>query len=86
MNKEIELDALVSNIEENSKFFYLIQPITKNMAIETMQTCFNWLAKFLKESVSALRELFDLLSEQDGSPTNDGIAIVVEKSIGEWNK
>lgn len=43
-------------------------------------------AKFLKESVSALRELFDLLSEQDGTSVNDGISIVVEKAIGEWNK
>ena len=44
-------------------------------------------AKFLKESVSALRELFDLLSEQDGNTTGDGnISIVVEKAIGEWNK
>ena len=43
-------------------------------------------AKFLKESVSALRELFDLLSEQDGVSTGEGISIVVEKAIGEWNK
>lgn len=43
-------------------------------------------AKFLKESVSALRELFDLLGEQDGASSGDGISIVVEKTIGEWNK
>ena len=43
-------------------------------------------AKFLKESVSALRELFDLLSEQDTTSSGDGISIVVEKAIGEWNK
>jgi hypothetical protein len=43
-------------------------------------------AKFLKESVSALKELFDLLSEQDCGVTNDTISIVVEKAIGEWNQ
>ena len=43
-------------------------------------------AKFLKESVSALKELFDLLSEQDSGVTNDTISIVVEKAIGEWNQ
>ena len=43
-------------------------------------------AKFLKESVSALRELFDLLSEQGGNSSGDGVSIVVEKVIGEWNK
>ena len=43
-------------------------------------------AKFLKESVSALKELFDLLSEQDAGVTNDTISIVVEKAIGEWNQ
>ena len=43
-------------------------------------------AKFLKESVSALKELFDLLSEQDLGVTNDTISIVVEKAIGEWNQ
>lgn len=43
-------------------------------------------AKFLKESVSALRELFELLGEQDGASSGDGISIVVEQAIGEWNK
>ncbi len=43
-------------------------------------------AKFLKESVSALRELFDLLNEQDVNTSGDGISIIVEKAIGEWNK
>lgn len=43
-------------------------------------------AKFLKESVSALRELFDLLSEQGEISSPDGISIKVEKAIGDWNK
>ncbi|MBE6747901.1 MAG: hypothetical protein E7557_01570 [Ruminococcaceae bacterium] len=43
-------------------------------------------AKFLKESVSALRELFDLLSEQGEIGTADGITIKFEKAIEDWNK
>ena len=43
-------------------------------------------AKFLKESVSALRELFDLLGEQGGASTSDGVTIKFEKAIEEWNK
>lgn len=43
-------------------------------------------AKFLKESVSALRELFDLLGEQGGVSSGDGISIKIEKSIEDWNK
>ena len=43
-------------------------------------------AKFLKESVSALRELFDLLSEQGEASSSDGISIRVDKAIGEWSK
>lgn len=43
-------------------------------------------AKFLKESVSALRELFDLLGEQGGASASDGVTIKFEKAIEEWNK
>lgn len=43
-------------------------------------------AKFLKESVSALRELFDLLGEQDSATTGEGISIIVEKAVGEWSQ
>lgn len=42
-------------------------------------------AKFLKESVSALRELFDLLGEQEGF-SGDGISIKIEKALEEWSK
>ena len=43
-------------------------------------------AKFLKESVSALRELFDLLSEQGENVNNDAITIKIEKVIEDWSK
>lgn len=44
-------------------------------------------AKFLKESVGALRELYGLLEECDGSPQiNDGVIIKLEKQIEEWSK
>jgi outer membrane protein TolC len=43
-------------------------------------------AKFLKESVSALRELFELLEEQNGVGVSDGISIKVEKTIEDWSK
>lgn len=44
-------------------------------------------AKFLKESVGALRELYGLLEECDGSPqVNDGVIIKLEKQIEEWSK
>ena len=44
-------------------------------------------AKFLKESVGALRELFALLEDCD-APTqdNEGIVIRLEKQIEEWSK
>lgn len=65
----------------------LIDDITKKARKNFSETgCADVDAKFLKESVSALRELFDLLSEQDGTSVNDGISIVVEKAIGDWNK
>ena len=44
-------------------------------------------AKFLKESVSALRELYGLLGECD--PVNEideGIVIRLEKQVEEWSK
>ena len=44
-------------------------------------------AKFLKESVSALRELFGLLSDCTGeTDTSDGVVIRLEKQIEEWSK
>ena len=44
-------------------------------------------AKFLKESVGALRELFGLLEECDGTPeVSDGVIIRFEKQIEEWSK
>ena len=44
-------------------------------------------AKFLKESVSALRELYGLLGEYDGcTADSDGILIRFEKELEEWNK
>lgn len=44
-------------------------------------------AKFLKESVSALRELFGLLSDCNGeTEVSDEIVIRLEKQIEEWSK
>lgn len=44
-------------------------------------------AKFLKESVGALRELYGLLSECDGQPeTSDGVVIRIEKQLQEWSQ
>ncbi len=43
-------------------------------------------AKFLKESVSALKELFDLLSEQGVGGASNEISIKIEKAIEDWNK
>ncbi len=44
-------------------------------------------AKFLKESVSALRELYDLLESCDGSvEVSDGVIIRLEKQLQEWSK
>jgi hypothetical protein len=43
-------------------------------------------AKFLKESVSALRELFDLLNETGNAGTTEGVSITFHKAIEEWNK
>lgn len=44
-------------------------------------------AKFLKESVSALRELYGLLGECDpGAEIDDGIVIRLEKQVEEWSK
>ena len=43
--------------------------------------------KFLKESVGALRELYDLLECCDGSAqVSDGVIIRLEKQIQEWSK
>ena len=44
-------------------------------------------AKFLKESVSALRELYGLLGECDPTTEIDeGIVIRLEKQVEEWSK
>ena len=44
-------------------------------------------AKFLKESVGALRELYALLEDCDGSAQiSDGVVITFEKQIEEWSK
>lgn len=43
--------------------------------------------KFLKDSVSALKELFDLLGEYDSTQNNcDGVIIRIEKDAEEWGK
>ena len=45
-------------------------------------------AKFLKESVSALRELYDLLNEYGGigQADSEGIIVRFEKQLEEWSK
>ena len=44
-------------------------------------------AKFLKESVGALRELYGLLDECDSAvEIDDGIVIRLEKQVEEWSK
>lgn len=42
-------------------------------------------AKLLKESVSALRELLELLSEQ-GEDSSGGIVVKMEGAAAEWGK
>lgn len=42
-------------------------------------------AKFLKESVSALKELYELLSEY-GDVQSGGVVVRLEKEIEEWAK
>ena len=44
-------------------------------------------AKFLKESVGALRELYQLLEEcDDTNRITDGVVIKFEKQIEEWSR
>ncbi len=44
-------------------------------------------AKFLKESVGALRELYELLEECDGAgDLGDGVVIKFDNRIEEWSK
>ena len=44
-------------------------------------------AKFLKESVGALRELYGLLEDCDGvHDVSDGVVIRFEKQLEEWSK
>lgn len=43
-------------------------------------------AKFIKESVSALRELYGLLEECGGTHSGDGVVIRFEKQLEEWGK
>lgn len=44
-------------------------------------------AKFLKESIGALRELYGLMRDCDGVSTDcDGVLIRIEKQVEEWSK
>ena len=44
-------------------------------------------AKFLKESVSALKELYDLLENCDGTAqASEGVIIKLEKQLQEWSR
>ncbi len=44
-------------------------------------------AKFLKDSVGALRELFDLLGDAEGEGSGDNsVLIKIEKEAEEWSK
>ena len=44
-------------------------------------------AKFLKESVGALRELYGLIEDCDGvAGATDGVLIKIEREIQEWSK
>ncbi len=44
-------------------------------------------ARFLKESVGALRELYQLLDEcDDSTQIADGVVIKLEKQIEEWSR
>lgn len=42
--------------------------------------------KFLKESVSAMKELFEILGEYDEDKTSDGVVIRIEKQAEDWGK
>ncbi len=44
-------------------------------------------AKFLKESVGALRELYGLLGDCEGlESASEGVAILIEKQLREWGE
>ncbi len=44
-------------------------------------------AKFLKESVGALRELYGLLEDCEGySGSGEGVAVVMENELREWSQ
>ena len=44
-------------------------------------------AKFLKESVGALKELYDLITAFDGMPADaDGVVVRLERELEEWGK
>lgn len=44
-------------------------------------------ARFLKESIGALRELYALLEDCDGDNTEcDGVLIRIEKQLEEWSR
>ncbi len=44
-------------------------------------------AKFLKDSVGALKELFEMLCEyEDEKPCDDAVVIRIEKEAEEWGK
>lgn len=65
----------------------LIDDIVKNARREFKENGETELdAKFLKESVGALKELFSLLNEYDYSSGNDGVVVRLEKELEEWAK
>lgn len=44
-------------------------------------------AKFLKESIGALRELYGLMRDCDGESSDcDGVVIRIEKQLEEWSR
>ena len=44
-------------------------------------------AKFLKESIGALRELYGLMRDCDGDSSGcDGVVIRIEKQLEEWSQ
>lgn len=83
--KQIQLKRILSAAENMSA---LVDDIVKAARKSFKATGDPELdAKFLKESVGALRELLALLEDCDSVPKdNEGIVIRVEKQIEEWNK
>ncbi len=42
--------------------------------------------RFIKESVSALKELYTLLGDYEGGEVSDGVIVKIEKQLEEWSK